>query len=223
MTTANRFGLTEEMFAHLSSDSWIREQSSIDPAKLHALGMIALGWNLCEFRLFFLFAILLGVPTKTAWVIAHDLGDLAISDRIRELAKIKSLPKKDCETIDGFLKVYDICRQNRNSFVHFQVQRAEQGGFNLARLKGPSGKLDQLPNALKDFRRVSEEIFDLVRGLKILIDAVRPHAGQLLPLPNIPPMPELLWKPPQQAPTKPKRQPRPSSASRREKALAGRT
>lgn len=210
------------MFATLSNDPWIRAQSSINPAKIHALGMITLGWNACETHLFLLFGAVAKLPAEIAWALSHDLGDIAIAERIRQVAKLNALP--EYQMIDDFLRVYDLCRMNRNSFTHFKFAREPDGTIALARMKGPTTHLHPLPNKLTDFRRVAEEIWNLSRTLRLLWVAVAARQdGEMRPLPKTPPLPDLLWKPAQQTPTKPPRPPRSSRASRRRVALVRRS
>jgi hypothetical protein len=66
----------------LIGDPWIDSHSPIETEKLHALGYITFTWNVCEFHLFDLFCLTFGMPPNLAWMLAHDLGDVALSNRI---------------------------------------------------------------------------------------------------------------------------------------------
>ena len=76
----------------LSDDPWIAEYSIIDPERLHALGSIVLWWNHCERNLLFIFTTFVGVSQGMGWIIGHDLGDMALSTRIREILKRRDHP-----------------------------------------------------------------------------------------------------------------------------------
>jgi hypothetical protein len=211
-----------EDFEELATDEWMMRKSTIHPAKLHALGVITFAWNTCELHLLFLFCFVADLDTMVGRIIAHDLGDIAISDRIRELLHAKNYEQNVVNLIENVLDVYDACRQNRNSLTHFHIEKLD-GEFLLARIKGPKWTTYILPNGLKDFRRVAEEIWELSLWLrKIWRELANLRDGLPASLPQIQPVPELLWKPPQQGPIKQPRQPRPSRASRRRAALARR-
>src|SRR3977135_2597510 len=76
----------------LSDDPWILEHSVIDPERLHALGMITLFWNQCERNLWHLFCLVFDFHPRVGWIIAHDMGDVAICERISPMANSPSSP-----------------------------------------------------------------------------------------------------------------------------------
>ena len=181
-------------------DPWVTKFSVIDPAKLHALGVITAGWNSCEIHLIALFVKVVNLEPHPAWIVAHDLGDIALSERIYELAKSRcENGELDIDVVDGLkslLKVYDLCRQNRNLFTHSKLEIGEDGTRRIVRMKGPSMIRHALPSDLSDFRRVAEEISSLLHAIHLMWRAVEErNLGRRIPLPKIPPPPELLWKP----------------------------
>jgi hypothetical protein len=188
-------------------DPWISKYSPIEPKKLHALGAITLAWNTCETHLLMLFIVVARItPPRAGWIISHDLGSIALSERIAEIAKLrtKNHPEEadNLEAILHALKVYDDCRQNRNSLTHFKLQSDPSATeLNLVRMKGPSMEQHPLPDQLSDFRRVVEEIRALSANMRLLwkcLDAR--YNGTLPPLPEKLPRRELIWKPPRQVP-----------------------
>lgn len=122
----------------LPNDAWIKANSEIEPQRLHALGVISFRWNMSEQLLFFLFKELLNLPDREVLILAHRLGPIDLSDRIKVLAstRLKQRPKL-IPLIDNALKVYDLCRRNRNVVTHFDVQIAlgkeKAKGFSFAR------------------------------------------------------------------------------------------
>jgi hypothetical protein len=216
-------------FEGLARDEWLVRKSPLHPAKLHALGVVTFAWNTCELHLFFLFCVVTNLDTAMGRIIAHDMGDVAIVDRIREIigttfinATGHVFTSEESEIIENVLKVYDLCRQNRNTLTHFQVETLG-GELLLARIRGPKWTSHVIPNDLKDFRRVADEIWDLSLWIRQVWRAMASRRnGVMLPLPEKQPLPDLLWKPPQTTPTKRKRPPQPSRASRRRDALKNR-
>jgi hypothetical protein len=209
----------------LSDDPWIAEHSIIDPERLHALGMITLWWNHCERNLFFLFCIVMGCSPRVGWILAHDLGDISISTKIKEMLKLRP-PDSDADALlRCCLQVYDVCRQNRNSLTHFtasvpsrDADAATLTAASFVRIKGPSPEASPLPSSLNDIRRVAIEVHYLAVYLwKIYKALVARGEGKPATLPPLIAAPELLWKPPQSTAPKQKRPPKPSRASRRKK------
>jgi hypothetical protein len=74
-------------------------------------------------------------------------------------------------------------------------------------------------NSLKDIRRVAKEIRRLNVNLKIICRHFSRGWATKPPLPEILPLPELLWKSPPQVPKEQTRPPKPSRASRRNAAM----
>jgi hypothetical protein len=192
--------LEPSLFEALANDQSIRDYSPIDPAKIHTLGRVAIAWNSCETNLFFLFAAVVQLKTKSAWIISHDMGDVAMSERISEICELGEFDDEQRDAIQHILQVYDICRQNRNSLTHFKTGVSDDGEGILLRMKGSSMEFHSLPNDVNDFRRVAVELIQLAKTLMLLWRALsRLHDGNTRPLPNKLPLPELLWKPLHQA------------------------
>jgi hypothetical protein len=208
----------------LSDDPWIAEHSIIDPKRLHAVGMTMVFWTQCERILLFIFSILFNMTARVGWIIAHDIGDVALSEKIREFLEIRALEIPIAKLLTSALSVYDACRQNRNTLSHFTVKpiiddlKPLPDDFVFIKTKGVKAESSPIPSSLDDFRRVALE----TQGLSIYLWEI--YKGlcarrQGLPVtwPPILAVPELLSKPPLQKTAKPKRQRPPSAASRRER------
>jgi hypothetical protein len=202
----------------LNNDQWITANSPIDAERLHALGAVLVYWNDCEKELFILFGEVLGLPLKEVWVIAHDLGDIAISTKIEALARAKNFSSAFQSAIKNALDVYDICRQNRNQLVHFWASGSDvSGGLQLYRMGRKNKKADYtgpqpFKSDLADIRRVADDIKTLASHMSALEAAINAtgRAAPNSPLPSKLALPALLYSPPLQASTKqkPRRKPR---------------
>jgi hypothetical protein len=186
----------------LSDDVWINKFTPIEPAKIHALGMITFMWNACEYKLFELFSLAFGLSQQAAWLLVHDLGDLAISDRIYTFTNWASETdetRNAAEIIQNALKAYDHCRQNRNQFTHFTMQHdLENQTLTLLRQKkGPVLERVPFPNDLADMRRVAEEIIGMNNHLHEINQCLMTrNSPQPAPWPNKVAPPALLSTPP---------------------------
>jgi hypothetical protein len=200
----------------LSDDAWISEHSIIDPERLPALGMITAFWNYCEQNLFFIFCAVFHLQTIVGWIIAHDMGDIAVSSRIKEMLKIDSPDSQLTDLILNGLEVYDCCRINRNTLTHFTFSVNDDGTFDFARRKGPSSNKTIIPSSLNDVRRVALETKLLSLYLWHLHESIRTF-GSPSPRPFPPKLelPELLLKHPPRTDTKRQRPPKSSRASHR--------
>lgn len=198
----------------LDDDAWITANSQIAPEKLHALGVVNFRWNSAEFGLRTLLILVSRMPTDTAWAIIHDMGDIALSNSIRQIVKTGHLPDDLKEAIRYGLDIYDICRLNRNHLTHF-VPSALRGS-DLPRVKGPVFEPQPIADSLEDIRRVAKEVEELLGYLSGLLNvlawrlynSLQPQSAEAVPpLPDRPPPPSRLWKPP--PPDRPAQQSRP--------------
>jgi hypothetical protein len=204
----------------LSDDPWIAKNSIIDPERMHALGMISLTWNHCERNLFFIFCVVFKLTQQVGWIVAHDMGDVAMCDKIKEMLKILKFDADIDALIKCSLETYDKCRQNRNSLTHFTAKiplgKSKPDEAIFVRMKGPPGQPNPLPSSLEDIRRIAFETQTLSVYLwKTYKALLGREQGLRIALPPLIAAPDLLWKSPPQTPLKPKRPPRPSPASRR--------
>lgn len=205
----------------LESDEWISKNSPISAERLHAIGLITLRWNECEFYHFHLFREVLALPSPEAWALVFDMGDESLNVRIKTLIKIRQYPDESCAVIENVLAVYTICRQNRNSIAHAW---SSAGHGPEKELKSRSKKPDTMETAaipadLSTLRRVAEELDILQTRLWLLGCYLEDGILQ-----RQPPLLEILLLPAslstsQPSQTKPPRPPRPSSASRRAAAM----
>ena len=198
-----------------NSDQWIATNSPIDAQRLHALGAVIVRWNDCEKELFVLFGEMLGLPLKEVWVIAHDLGNIAICTKIKSLARAKNFSSAFQSAIENTLEVYNICLQNRNQLVHFWTSSLS-GDLQLYRKskKADYTTPELFKSDLADIRRVAEDIKRLAYHMSALEAAINKtgRAAPNSPLPNKLTLPARLYSPPPQVPTKQKQKPqRPSS------------
>jgi hypothetical protein len=185
----------------LSDDPWVAKYSIIDPERLHALGTITLCWNHCERNHMLIFAHVLNLDQRRGWIVAHDMGDISMSDKIKEAVKWENYNTELAQAIECYLKIYDACRQNRNALTHFtasipspSIELAKSATFT--RMKGIKGEQNTLPSSLEDIRRVAEEIHTFVVyswSLHKSLEARR--KGQPSKLPQLVLPPELLVKP----------------------------
>jgi hypothetical protein len=201
----------------LSDDPWIAENSVIDPERLHALGVITVFWNHCERMLFLIFCFIFKFNPRFGWIVAYDMGDISLSERISELLKAQPLEQESQQLILNLLEVYDACRQNRNTLTHFTISpgpRAYEGAdFKFVRLKGPSPTPKEFPCDLADVRRVAFDIKTLSVYMSKIRQALIDHEADVIaprPLPPKVAAPWLLSSPLPQADRAPQPQRPPS-------------
>jgi hypothetical protein len=196
----------------MKDDAWIRANSELDPDVLHALGVIGLRWNSCEFGLKMLFSLATNIGYPNALLITQDMGSVSISNIIRGT---KELPKRFPKNVDDVffaLDLFEINRLNRNQLTHYLPAGNQSGETEFRRNKilgGIGGEL--IPNSVSDVRRVAEEI----RALRSYLAQLHNHLTNLhytavYPLPERPPLPERLLKPPPPDQPKPKPRQKPS-------------
>jgi hypothetical protein len=161
------------------------------------------------------------LPNRLTWILGHYLGDVSISDKIREALKYVQHPNLLVKVIDNYLSVHDVCRQNRNTLSHFIPYgniKDEISKVAFMKMKGIAGRANEFPSALEDIRRVASELRALmVYSWRIhkALDAL--SKGQQTEFPPIVALPELLAKPPPDVRPEPS-SPRPPSKKERRRA-----
>jgi hypothetical protein len=205
-------GLGDSAMA-LSDDPWIAEHSIIDPERLHALGIISAHWTWCERHLLVLFCVAFNLTGKVGRIIAHDIGDVSLSNKIREAMKTQAEDPEVSNMVGNFLDVYDVCRINRNALTHSVMKPIDHSFTNavFTRVKGPLWEEKDLPSSLADIRRVAHEIHFVSSHSWDVCQAFRAHKqGEKVELPPLLIVPESLLIPPPHGSPKPKRSPKSS-------------
>lgn len=170
------------------SDPWIAENSPLPLEKLHAIGVITVWWNRCELWLILLLAAAARMSRRDVWAFVHDLGDISVAARIETFALFRGHPEHTRGLISNALKVYDICRQNRNCVVHAWTFSTGPNPTLLRRSKRPiDPEPTQFLNSVDDLRRVAKETQGLwfrLLDLTSLLDQGEPMPSlETLPVP----------------------------------------
>lgn len=174
---------------------------------------MALIWNNAEYWAFELFREVLAVPSSVAWVISHDLGDVSLWNKTIEIAQANGMAESIIEDIKHANKCYDICRQNRNQFLHVTLvgtATTDGSAIRLGRKKGPKMHGPLLQDDLPTIRQICEDI-EIIKGyvagltmsLTFRRSAAPERTAELPSWPERPALPELVWKP--LPPSQPKR------------------
>jgi hypothetical protein len=190
-------------------DPWIAKQG-FDPKVLHALGAVNVAWNACEHGLIPLFCVATNTSLEAAQLMMHDLGDVTICNKIRDLLPLRpEYSDAEKQMIISALDAYDVNRINRNQLSHFTIGPTGREELELYRRKGPILMKERFPSDLSDIRRVANDIALLISYLGALSTYFRATASKpvAMPLPGILRAPQRLWTPPPPNPQGRKRQP----------------
>lgn len=195
----------------MNDDPWIKGHSPIEPAKLHALGLVTFLWNSCEVSLFVLLTTVANTKPDIMRALTHEMTDAAMADRVRDLIKIKpSHPPELQDAIEYALDLFDANRINRNQLTHFMPSGGQQG-IELWRDKGPTIEARPFPSEVADLRRVAMDLYALRKYSGWVANWVLAVNRGFEPPPSLekPPLPDRLWKPP--PPNQRARKPQPQS------------
>lgn len=182
-------------------DPWIKHLSAFyPPKKLHALGAVTFLWNACENSMADIFVEVSGIPHRTAWILTKEMGVVTLCAKIVEVARAKPLAAAVIEYLDHELKVFDLCRRNRNQLTHFQIgfEAEPNGALQMAIKRRSKTQPDpvSIPEDLKDIRRVADEIGDLRQNLTdFFMFLTSQGEATPWPLPGKLPLPALLESP----------------------------
>lgn len=194
-------------------DDWIKRRSPLHPHKLHALGLITFLWNGCEVGLRDILTYLSGVHQgRAAWAVMHEMGGVTMAAAISELA-VLTRPADDPAraAILHAMALHDVNRINRNQLTHFMPAKTEDG-LEFWRVKGVQFNPQTVPSSTEKLRRVADDIWAFLWYLDAILRYLSAERRSQPPptLPEKPPVPERLWRPPPPVRPKRTRQPRPS-------------
>lgn len=197
---------------NLDADPWINRRLNRrhpTPIQLHALGTVTYYWNQCEESLRCLFVEVSQIPQRLEHIMAHDVGDVVMVEKVRALAKRRRFGSELTQSLAHACEMYDRCRLNRNALVHSKVV-SKKTGPHLAALHKKSGDMIVVAEDITTIRRVVEEISDCTHFILDLCFHIGGGNRRKWPLPQVPALPEKIAKPPPSAPPQGKRPPRSS-------------
>lgn len=206
-------------------DPWIASHSPISPEKMHAIGCLVFYWNLCEFDAKHFFWLALGGTNQAATIVSHDMGDRTIWEKTLLLMQLRGFRPELVDRVEHGSKLHERCNTNRNAFVHFVAggspEPSDDGSIlRLARQKGPVFNPVPLHDQLATMRRVADDCSNLhlyltaiwTHEITFRHSGDHPEQNARFPLPDKPPLPELVWTIPPKTQAKRKRQPQSSPA-----------
>jgi hypothetical protein len=139
-------------------DPWVKENSGLGIARLHALGNVAINWNRCERRVEEIFEYLLSAGPDVSRIMSHDLGAKTIWVKIFDLAKYRGLREDEQAALKHACALSDINRGNRNLIVHADIlanssYKDADDVLKLIRRRGPRHDIETSNAALKTYAR----------------------------------------------------------------------
>lgn len=162
----------------------------------HAIGVLTINWNWCEFMLdFILFDFIDVESSRTGIRITGLMNNRMKCDLLAGLiADTGNEDLIDC--MEHFIKFFDICRENRNLVMHGTLDATGEHGHDLALVQTKYAKeifSRALPVTVENLtERVAETqaLYDYAGKIN---DAGRFGGdGKPLPLPDKPPLPRKL-------------------------------
>jgi hypothetical protein len=108
---------------------------------IHALGMIAMQWNLAERALEDLIWLYLETDKTTARLVTGRLGNQARCDLLKNLIEVKEIEGTIRSEVLHAIECFDTCRVNRNHLIHGAAESIGADGkfrFKSSRKAKPS-------------------------------------------------------------------------------------
>ena len=171
--------------ARFDTDPWIHKPRGArfpSPAQFHALGVVAYNWNICEEAIRALFSDATALPLRVRYTITHDMGDVAMVEKLRAVPAKRRLGPAATAAIIHACDLYDICRQNRNALIHAKWIRKRRGGY-FASLHKKTGAFPMVAEDVEIIRRVVKEIGDCCRFICDVTIYLLHDSGYRPPLP----------------------------------------
>ena len=190
------------------NDPWIAARSPVDAAKLHAIGVVAMSWNLVESMWEQILWEYFNVSPNHGHLLTRGMGIVTIMGNVADASKKDKMDL--INAIKDAMAFTIACNTNRNQMVHAHVtmdRKLRTGRSKNALIH------HALPDSTEEIRRVAD---DLIRMRGYLWDIAwhlierRDNTLEAPPLPERFSPPALLVVPPQTNRSKPQRQPRSS-------------
>jgi hypothetical protein len=182
------------------NDSWIKTHSPIGAAEIHALGYINFRWNQCEFMFRALHGKFVGKTFDEGWAKSEGKRPSEIISDLDKAIKSSAFPPDVREMFLYAIDLLEICRANRNRYSHF-IANGTMNGLELRRSKAPSYSAifegDPIDITLECLRRIADEIDATAQFVRGMVNVKLAGAHRFLfspppPLPERPPLPEIL-------------------------------
>lgn len=139
-------------------DAWMIENSPLSPAKMHAVGVIALSWGMSDFWLGVLFGLMTGAPQRPAQAIVKVMSPRQTWETILAIAEHQG--SGQLAHLKRMKADYDAHSVLRNRYVHAAFADISPGGEELSLVSRRGRELDthEIPNDLASIRKVADDI-----------------------------------------------------------------
>lgn len=184
----------------LEADEWVTKNSPIEPAKLHAMGVIHYRWNTVELLMVLLIAAVAHMPFSAAWQKTRNKRASQIYDLLRSKYHLYSRCPQVIDCVEYVIEIHQIDLRNRSQLAHFLPEGGGTERLHNSRGADYLAIFDQPPvrTELEDLRRCAEDLALLSRYITGIVNAVGDRllpiiGGQVGDMPVKPPMPIAIW------------------------------
>jgi hypothetical protein len=177
----------------------------------HAVGVIVINWNWCEYMLEHFISEYLGAPAPIEALLVAPMGNRGRAELLAALVHHRETDEGIADTMHHFLKCFDINRENRNLLAHslcvMEHLDTDWIAFTSEKLHGPILRERLVPISAVFLMQVCEDTRALFEYAIEIDDCLRLWPQQ--PLPEKPPLPDKLTV---LHPAQPRGKPRPRSS-----------
>jgi hypothetical protein len=140
----------------------------------HAIGRITIEWNRAEREIERLLWLYLETDRPTARMITGIVGNQSKALLLIQLVKLKETSPEILSAIEHALKIFDICRENRNHIVHSVADSADaahQVIFRKPRKNNPIEEHEMILD-INQVRQCAKDIWHVRTYIKALAEQI---------------------------------------------------
>ena len=156
--------------ADTADDSWPEGYHQDCRKHFHALGVVSARWAHAEACLHQMACEMLGFGH--AGLVLRHLGNVSLANMIGEYVAVSEKNEDAAAAVNHALKLYDVCRQNRNDLAH-SIVHIESNAEAMQLLKRPDQRRStekRFQVGLATIRKVADDIYQL-EGLLVCLFA----------------------------------------------------
>lgn len=148
----------------------------LDP-HVHAIGTVALQWNMAEIMLEELIWLYLEVDTPTGRIITRSLNANAKVELLRQIVELKEADQTIHKYLLHAMECFNLCRENRNHLVHGVAGNlSEKDALQLIKFRRNKPIDDNVFEVTSEnIRKIAKEIYECynyISKLKVVVSMV---------------------------------------------------
>lgn len=121
---------------------------------IHAIGTVALEWNVAENTLDSIIWLYLGTDVPTAKLVTRPLGNKGKVSLLKQLVELKEPDKELSDAVSHAINCFELCLANRNHLIHSRIAGySDSDGISLTKYRKANPTQDHRLTIKTDYLR----------------------------------------------------------------------